>query len=129
MLNTIDFIIITFGITIILDRFDLTPGISCQHHEEADASKICALSYTRRWFYIIADHVALKMNVEMGVGTHIPENLALIASKMTEDVWEDEGPTSSNRNRGNVENNRAPYEESYHIGYGQLEDSSDSDDD
>lgn len=120
----------TSGITIIKDRFDLTPGISCEHHEEADASKICALSYTRRWFYIIADHVATRMDVKMGVGTHIPVNLALIASNVVEDVWDDEAPTSSNRNRRTDENSRSQYDESYNIGYGKLEEpSSDSDDD
>lgn len=70
------------------------------------------------------------MNVKMGVRSHIPENLALIASNAAEDVWEDEAATSSNRIRETVDTSRAPYEESYHIGYGQLEDSStDSDDD
>lgn len=66
----------------------------------------------------------------MGVDTHIPKNLAQIASNGVEDVWEDEAPTSSNRNRGTVENSRPTYDESYHTGYGILEEpSSDSDDD
>lgn len=115
------------------DRFDLTPGISCDFHEDADASKICSLSYTRRWFYIIADHVAKKLNVEMGVGTHIPENLALIASNhVPEDVWGDETPATSRRNREDVQDrSRASYNnDSYRVGYGKLEEpSSDSDDD
>lgn len=68
-----------------------------------DATKICALSYTRRWFYIIADHVCKRMDVQLGVGTHIPENLANIASNVGEDFWDDETPGASNRNSETVE--------------------------
>lgn len=67
------------------DRYDATPNISCDFHEKEDATRHCALSYVRRWFYLFADHICLKIGVPLVPGRHLPENVALEAPPPFED--------------------------------------------
>lgn len=59
------------------DRYDATPNISCRFHEDEDATRHCALSYVRRWFFLFCDHICEKIGVKLVSGRHLPENVAL----------------------------------------------------
>lgn len=72
------------------DRYDATPDISCDFHEKEDATRHCALSYVRRWFYLFADHICEKIGVKLEAGRHLPPNAALEAPPPFEDdTYED----------------------------------------
>lgn len=59
------------------DKFDLSPNISCQFHEDEDATKHCAKSYPYRWYYLLADHIAAKIGVDLVPGINLPGNVLL----------------------------------------------------
>lgn len=67
------------------DRYDATPNISCNFHEDVDATRHCALSYVRRWFFLCADHVCEKIGVKLVPGKHLPINARLEPPEPFED--------------------------------------------
>lgn len=56
------------------DRYEMTKNISCNFHENEYATQHCALSYVRRWFYLIADHVCENIGVKLIPGKHLPSD-------------------------------------------------------
>ncbi|XP_055308372.1 protein maelstrom homolog isoform X2 [Sitodiplosis mosellana] len=67
------------------DRYDSTPNISCDFHENEDVTRHCALSYVRRWFFLCADHICEKIGVKLVPGKHLPANARLEAPIPFED--------------------------------------------
>lgn len=57
------------------DRYDTTPNISCDFHKTEDVERHCALSYVKRWVYLLADHICEKIGVELK--HQLPANAAL----------------------------------------------------
>lgn len=57
------------------DRYDATPNISCDFHKKEDVERHCALSYVKRWVYLLADHICEKIGVELK--HQLPANAAL----------------------------------------------------
>lgn len=99
------------------DKYDMTPNISCDYHEEKDATKYCALSFVRRWFYLCADHVCESIDVKLVPGVHLPDNAATETTSYV-DPWEDEEQEVDDDERSNGS-----------IGYQCLKNDDDSDDD
>lgn len=59
------------------DKYDMVSGISCDFHERNDATKHCALSYVRRWYFLFADHICEHIGVRLVPGKHVPANARL----------------------------------------------------
>lgn len=109
------------------DRYDATPNISCDFHENEDATRHCSLSYVRRWFYLFADHICEKIGVRLVSGKHLPSNARLPeVAPFEDDLFEDEGKKKRDRD------DDYSYASSTYTGYSKFEpdsDSSSSDDD
>lgn len=117
------------------DRFDLTPNIACDFHEHADVSQRCSLSYVRRWFFTVADHIVKKIDIDVILGVHLPHGHIFHreAAGNGEDGWSDSTASSSKRKRevANVSESGSdagapsrPW-----AGYSQLKDVTDSESD
>lgn len=59
------------------DRYDTTADISCAFHEQEDATRYCALSCVRRWFFLFADHICKHIGITPIPGKHVPKNAAV----------------------------------------------------
>lgn len=73
------------------DRYDATPNISCDFHENEDATRHCALSYVRRWFYLFCDHVCVKIGVKLIPGKHLPSDTLIGAAQPFDPFDQDAG--------------------------------------
>lgn len=83
------------------DRYDATPNISCDFHETEDATRHCALSYVRRWFFLFADHICEKIDVKLVAGKHLPSNAALVPPPpFEEDTYDDTNKKNDNEAHG-----------------------------
>ncbi|XP_055309099.1 protein maelstrom 2-like [Sitodiplosis mosellana] len=101
------------------DRYDATPNISCDFHENEDVTRHCALSYVRRWFFLCADHVCEKICVKLVPGKHLPIN-AQIAPPLP---FEDD-PFESKGNKR--DDDQYSCISSSYTGYSKFSDSDDS---
>lgn len=103
------------------DRYDATPNISCDFHENEDATRHCALSYVRRWFFLCADHICEKIGVQLVPGKHLPSN-ARLAPPMP---FDDDPFESKSKKRDDGSNEFSCVSSSYG-GYSKFSDSDDS---
>lgn len=116
------------------DRYDATPNISCNFHEEKDATRHCSLSYVRRWFYLFADHICEKIGVKLEPGRHLPHNVALDPPPPFEDdTYEDVnsdyagvGAFGRNPKKKYREDDDVSMVSSAHTGYSKFQNEKDS---
>lgn len=73
------------------DRYDATPNISCDFHENEDATRHCALSYVRRWFFLFCDHVCEKIGIKLIPGKHLPSDALIGAPQQFDAFGQDAG--------------------------------------
>lgn len=103
------------------DRYDATPNISCDFHENEDVTRHCALSYVRRWFFLFADHICEKIGVQLVAGKHLPAN-ARLAPPIPFD--EDDDPFEQDDKKH--EDDHYSCVSSSYTGYSKFADSDDS---
>lgn len=119
------------------DRYDATPGISCDFHEKEDATRHCSLSYVRRWYFLFADHICEKIGVKLEPGRHLPSNVALDPPvPFEDDTYHDvnsrnNGATASGRNGAKKEeyDDGSSMVSSACTGYSKFENDDDSESD
>lgn len=101
------------------DRYDATPNISCDFHENEDVTRHCALSYVRRWFFLCCDHICVKIGIKPIPGKHLPAN-ALVdpPAPFDEDPFE---PRTKKR-----DDDQFSCVSSAYTGYSKFSDSDDS---
>lgn len=54
-----------------------------QVHEQADATRFCALSRVYRWTFVLSDHFCEPLGVRLVRGDHLPRNADLSTSAST----------------------------------------------
>lgn len=112
--------LISFLISVERDSYDATPNISCDFHENEDATRYCSLSYVRRWFYLFADHICEKIGVSLVPGKHLPSNAQLPgpAAQFQDNPFDEE--------RKRDRDDDYSYASSTHTGYSKFEQDTDS---
>lgn len=62
------------------DQYECQSGISCEHHDNLDIGKYCALSMVTRYAFTFSDHICLDLAIKLISGAHVPEGVDTITA-------------------------------------------------
>ena len=84
------------------DTYEYAPALACDYHKDMGISRHCALSRVIRWAYLIADHCALDLSIDLQPGKHVPDNTDTTRGFVTLNDTNSFAPSNFDFDRGSV---------------------------